>query len=77
MNAQDLKKNKALEEFVSYYISAQNLDKIVEAAKYVTMPSDLEKAARTQFQDRITGSAFDGESQPKGGDIVAAYKKLQ
>jgi len=77
VNAQDLEKNKALEEFVGYYIADENLDKIVEAAKYVTMPSDLEKAARTQFQDRVTGSAFDGEGQPKGGDIVTAYGKMQ
>jgi len=77
VNIQDLKKNKALQQFVGYYVSSQNLDKIVEAAKYVTLPSNLEKAARTQFQDRVTGSAFDGEGQPKGGDIVTAYGKMQ
>jgi phosphate transport system substrate-binding protein len=77
VNTQDLKKNKALEEFVAYYVSSQHLDKIVEEAKYVTLPSDLQETARTQFQDRVTGSAFDGEGQPKGSSIQAAYKKLE
>lgn len=77
VNAQDLKKSKAVEEFVSYYIAEQNLDKIVEVAKYVTLPSSLEAEARKQFEDRTTGTAFNADGQPKGGSIEAAYKKLQ
>ena len=77
VNAQDAEKNKAVEEFVSYYVAKNNLDHIVEEAKYVTLPSDLEAESRKQWEDRTTGTAFDADGQPKGGSIEAAYKQLQ
>jgi phosphate transport system substrate-binding protein len=70
-----LKKNKAIEPFVDFYLSPQNLDRLVQAAKYVTMPDSLEKAARAQYEDRTTGTVFTEEGEPKGGDLEAALQQ--
>jgi phosphate transport system substrate-binding protein len=72
-----LKKNKAVEPFVDFYVSKQNLDRLVKAAKYVTMPNGLEKEAREQYQDRTTGTVYNKDGKPKGGDLMAALKQSQ
>jgi phosphate transport system substrate-binding protein len=72
-----LKKNKALKPFVEFYLSPQNLDRLVNAAKYVTMPASLEKESRAQYEDRTTGTVFTEEGEPKGGDLEAALKGSQ
>jgi phosphate transport system substrate-binding protein len=70
-----LKKNKAVEPFVDFYVSKQNLDRLVEAAKYVTIPSSLEKESRAQYEDRTTGTVFNKDGEPRGGDLETALKQ--
>src|SRR5215204_99151 len=70
-----LKKNKAVKPFVDFYLSPQNLDRLVNAAKYVTMPASLEEQSRAQYEDRITGTVFTEGGEPKGGDLEAALER--
>jgi phosphate transport system substrate-binding protein len=72
-----LEDNKAVKPFVDFYLSRQNLDRLVMAAKYVTMPASLEEESRAQYEDRITGTVFTEEGEPKGGDLEAALKGSQ
>ena len=72
-----LKKNKAVEPFVDFYVSQQNLDRLVKAAKYVTMPASLEKESRAQYEDRSTGTVFDENGEPKNGDLQKSLKQSQ
>ena len=72
-----LKNNKAVEPFVNFYVSPQNLDRLVKAAKYVTMPDSLEEESRAQWEDRTTGTVFDANGEPKGGDLETALKQSQ
>src|SRR5215217_5709504 len=59
----------------SYY--ENNLDRLVEAAKYVTIPASLEKESRAQYEDRTTGTVFDENGEPKGGDLETALQQSQ
>jgi phosphate transport system substrate-binding protein len=70
-----LKNNKAVEPFVDFYLSEQNLDRLVEAARYVTLPAGLVQESRAQYEDRTTGTAFTEEGEPKGGDLEAALEQ--
>ncbi len=72
-----LKNNGAVEPFVDFYLAEQNLDRIVRAARYVTLPSSLAQEARAQYEDRTTGTVFNAEGEPKGGDLEAALQKSQ
>jgi phosphate transport system substrate-binding protein len=72
-----LKNNKAVKPFVDFYVSEQNLDRVVEAAKYVTLPSSLAQESRAQYEDRTTGTVFTEEGEPKGGDLETALKESQ
>jgi phosphate transport system substrate-binding protein len=72
-----LENNKALKPFVDFYLAPQNLDRLVKAAKYVTMPASLEKESRAQYEDRTTGTVFDENGEPKGGDLEAALQQSQ
>ena len=72
-----LKNNKAVKPFVDFYLAAQNLDRLVKAAKYVTIPASLEKESRAQYEDRATGTVFTEDGEPKGGDLEAALKQSQ
>jgi phosphate transport system substrate-binding protein len=72
-----LKNNKAVEPFVDFYLAPENLDRIVEAARYVTLPSRLEQEARAQYEDRTTGTVFNAEGEPKGGDLETALQQSQ
>jgi phosphate transport system substrate-binding protein len=77
VSADALKNNKAVEPFVDFYLSPQNLDRLVKAAKYVTLPDTLEKEARAQYEDRTTGTVFTEDGKPKGGDLKTALKQSQ
>jgi phosphate transport system substrate-binding protein len=70
-----LKNNKAVEPFVDFYLA--NLNKLVNAAKYVTMPSSLEKESKAQWEDRTTGTVFDENGEPKNGDLQKSLKQSQ
>ena len=72
-----LKNNDAVEPFVDFYLAKQNLDRLVEAAKYVTLTSGLEQEARTQYEDRTAGTVFNAEGEPKGGDLEKALQNSQ
>ncbi len=72
-----LKNNDAVKPFVDFYVSEQNLDRLVEAAKYVTMPSSLTDESRAQYEDQTTGTVFTEEGEPKGGDLEEALKQSQ
>jgi phosphate transport system substrate-binding protein len=75
VSAEALEKNKAVEPFVDFYLD--NLDQLVEAAKYVTLPASLEQESYAQFEDRTTGTVFNAEGEPKGGDLETALKQSQ
>src|SRR5918998_3830121 len=77
VSTQALKNNNAVQPFVDFYLSEQNLDRLVEAAKYVTLPSSLSQESRAQYEDRTTGTVFTEEGEPKGGDLEAALKQSQ
>ena len=77
VNAKDAQNNKAVQEFVDFYLSGENLDQLVEAAKYVTLPSGIENASRQQWEDRTTGTIMDAEGHPKGGDLQTALEQSQ
>ena len=72
-----LKNNEAVKPFVDFYVAPENLDRLVKAAKYVTMPASLEEEARVQYEDRTTGTVFDKDGEPKGGDLETALKQSQ
>jgi phosphate transport system substrate-binding protein len=70
-----LKNNDAVKPFVDFYLSPQNLERIVEAARYVTLHGKLEQEARAQYEDRTAGTVFNAEGEPKGGDLEVALQK--
>jgi phosphate transport system substrate-binding protein len=72
-----LKKNKAVKPFVDFYLAPQNLDRLVKAAKYVTIPASLEAEARAQYEDHTTGTVYNKDGEPKGGDLETALKQSQ
>jgi phosphate transport system substrate-binding protein len=72
-----LKNNDAVKPFVDFYLAERNLDRIVEAARYVTLPRSLAQEARAQYEDRTTGTVFNAEGEPKGGDLEAALQRSQ
>jgi phosphate transport system substrate-binding protein len=75
VSTEALEKNKAVEPFVDFYLD--NLDQLVEAAKYVTLTASLEQESYAQFEDRTTGTVFNAEGEPKGGDLETALKQSQ
>jgi phosphate transport system substrate-binding protein len=77
VSAKALKNNKAVKPFVDFYLAEQNLDRIVEAARYVTLPSSLVQEARAQYEDRTAGTVFNAEGEPKGGDLKTALQRSQ
>jgi len=72
-----LKNNEAVKPFVDFYVAPENLDRLVKAAKYVTLPTSLEQESRAQYEDRTTGTVFTEEGEPKGGDLKTALKQSQ
>ncbi len=70
-----LENNAAVRPFVDFYMSPEVLDRAVEAAKYVTLQSSLEEAARQHYEDEVTGTVFNAEGEPKGGDLEAALQQ--
>src|SRR5215208_5814076 len=72
-----LKNNEAVKPFVDFYVAPENLDRLVKAAKYVTMPDSLEEEARSQYEDSTTDTVFDKEGEPKGGDLETALTQSQ
>src|ERR671914_335836 len=72
-----LKNNDAVKPFVDFYLAEQNLNRIVEAARYVTLPSSLEQKARAHYEDRTTGTVFNAEGEPKGGGLKTALQQSQ
>src|ERR671921_2371488 len=61
VSTEALKSDKAVKPFVDFYLSQQNLDRLVKAAKYVTLPAGLAEESRTQYEDRTTGTVFNAE----------------
>ncbi len=70
-----LENNKAVKPFVDFYLSEQNLSRLVQAAKYVTLPGSLAQESRAQYEDRSTGTVFTEEGDPKGGDLETALEQ--
>ena len=77
VSTQALENNDAVQPFVDFYLSEQNLNRIVEAARYVTLPSSLAQESRTQYEDRTAGTVFNAEGEPKGGDLETALQQAQ
>jgi len=76
VNAQELEENQALEKFVNFYLSEENLTQIAEAAEYVPEPDSLAQEARTQFEDRTTGTVYENGELPSG-DLETALRESQ
>ena len=72
-----LKNNDAVIPFVDFYLSEQNLGRLVEAAKYVPLTTGLEQESRKQYEDRTAGTVFTEGGEPKGGDLEAALEQAQ
>src|SRR5215212_7367310 len=72
-----LKNNEAVKAFVDFYVVPENLDRLVKAAKYVTLPASLEEEARAQYEDRTTGTVYNADGEPKGGDLETALQQSQ
>jgi phosphate transport system substrate-binding protein len=77
VSTQALENNDAVQPFVDFYLSEQNLNRIVEAARYVTLPSSLAQESRAQYEDRTAGTVFNAEGEPKGGDLETALQQAQ
>ena len=77
VNTKDLEQNSTVQEFVDFYLAEENLNRLVEAAKYVTLPDSLVQESQAQYEDRTTGTVFTEEGEPKGGDLEAALKQSQ
>jgi phosphate transport system substrate-binding protein len=72
-----LKNNEAVRAFVDFYVAPENLDRLVKAAKYVTLPASLEQQSRAQYEDRTTGTVYNADGEPKGGDLQTALEQSQ
>ena len=72
-----LKNNEAVKPFVDFYLAPENLDRLVKAAKYVTLPTSLEQESRAQYEDRTTGTVYNADGEPKGGDLETALEQSQ
>lgn len=70
-----LKNNPAVKPFVDFYLSEQNLNRVVEAARYVTLPDSVAQESRAQYEDRTVGTVMTAEGDPKGGDLEAALRE--
>ena len=75
VNKKALENNQAAGPFVDFYL--ENLDRLVEAAKYVTLPDSLAQESQAQYEDRTTGTVFTEDGEPKGGDLETALKQSQ
>jgi phosphate transport system substrate-binding protein len=73
VRTQALEGNKAVEPFVNFYLD--NLNAFVEQARYVTLPDSLAQEARTQWEDRTTGTVYNKNGEPKGGDLESALQQ--
>jgi phosphate transport system substrate-binding protein len=73
VSTQALEENKAVGPFVDFYL--ENLNSIVEQARYVTLPESLAQEARKQWEDRTTGTVYTEEGEPKGGDLESALQQ--
>jgi phosphate transport system substrate-binding protein len=75
VSTQALEENEAVEPFVNFYL--ENLDQVVEQARYVTLPDSLAQEARKQWEDRTTGTVYNQNGEPKGGDLETALEQSQ
>jgi phosphate transport system substrate-binding protein len=73
VSTQALEENKAVGPFVDFYL--ENLNSIVEQARYVTLPESLAQEARKQWEDRTTGTVYTEEGESKGGDLESALRQ--
>jgi hypothetical protein len=39
------------------------------------LPNSLEQASRAQYEDRTTGTVFNEDGQPQGGDLETALEQ--
>jgi phosphate transport system substrate-binding protein len=75
VSTQALEENKAVKPFVNFYLD--NLKAFVEQARYVTLPESLAQEARTHWEDRTTGTVYNKNGEPKGGDLESALQRSQ
>ena len=72
-----LEDEPVVQEFVDFYVAEENLPRLVEAAKYVTLPDSLAAELRTQYEDRTKGTVYNAEGEPEGGDLETALANSQ
>jgi phosphate transport system substrate-binding protein len=75
VSTQALEENQAVEPFVNFYLD--NLNQVVELARYVTLPESLAQEARKQWEDRTTGTVYTEGGELKGGDLESALQQSQ
>ncbi len=75
VSTQALEENQAVGPFVDFYL--ENLNSIVEQARYVTLPESLAQEARKQWEDRTTGTVYTEEGELEGGDLESALRQSQ
>lgn len=72
-----LEEKPEVEEFVNFYIGEENLDKFVKQAEYIPLSEGLAENARTQFEDRTTGTVYEENGDLPGGDLESALEQSQ
>lgn len=77
VSTQALEEKPELEEFVNFYLSEENLDKFVEQAEYIPLSEGLAEAARTQYEERTTGTVYEENGDLPGGDLESALEQSQ
>ena len=58
VNKQKAEENKALAEFVDFYL--EGLNEFVEEVGYVALPDDRVSASKTNWDDRVAGTQQEG-----------------
>ncbi len=56
VNAESAESNKAVADYVDFYLTDEGLVTAVEEVKYVPLPEDQREATRTVWKDRTTGT---------------------
>ncbi|MGH6921539.1 MAG: PstS family phosphate ABC transporter substrate-binding protein [Geminicoccaceae bacterium] len=71
-------KSKAVEEFVNFYLDPERAQQLVREVGYVPLPEEAYELAMKNFEQRETGTAFEGGSKVGVSieDLLAAEKTI-
>ncbi|MGI8910498.1 MAG: PstS family phosphate ABC transporter substrate-binding protein [Rubrobacteraceae bacterium] len=77
VNTEDLEQNRAVREFVEFYIQEGNLSDFVEQADYINYPDSTQQAMRQHYEAGATGTLYNEQGELPGGDIESALEQSQ